>query len=98
MGYRYEKISPGHIDDLIYIYRDAFGKEVDRQYIYSRQDISAFGPSFVGYITAASRECTLFLDFPMKKSYPRFGPALPALPLQPGSLSQSKVSAAWCPF
>ncbi len=50
MAYRYEKISPDHIDDLIFIYRDAFGSEVDRSYIYHKQDTSAFGPSFVGYI------------------------------------------------
>ncbi len=50
MSYRFEKISPEHIDDLIYIYRDAFGKAVDRNYIYGKQDTSAFGPSFVGYI------------------------------------------------
>lgn len=53
MSYRFEKISPDHIDDLIYIYRDAFGKEVDRSYIFSKQDTSAFGPSFVGYIAYA---------------------------------------------
>lgn len=50
MAYRYEKITPDHIDDLIFIYRDAFGKAVDRDYIYHKQDTSAFGPSFVGYI------------------------------------------------
>lgn len=50
MAYRYEKITPDLIDDLIFIYRDAFGKAVDRDYIYHKQDTSAFGPSFVGYI------------------------------------------------
>ncbi|MCW3127525.1 MAG: hypothetical protein JWO03_3183, partial [Bacteroidetes bacterium] len=49
-SYRFEKISREHIDDLVYIFKDAFGRDIDRNYVNKKQDTSAFGPSFVGYI------------------------------------------------
>lgn len=49
-SYRFEKISREHLDDLAFIFRDAFGKEIATTYLEKKQDTSAFGPSFVGYI------------------------------------------------
>jgi GNAT superfamily N-acetyltransferase len=49
-SYRFEKISRDHLDDLAFLFKDAFGREIDRDYVNKKQDTSAFGPSFVGYI------------------------------------------------
>ena len=49
-SYHFEKLTRDNLDDLIYIFKDAFGRSIDRAYTEKKQDTSAFGPSFVGYI------------------------------------------------
>ena len=51
--YCFKKLSDKNIAHLIPIYRNAFGKEIEISALIQKQDTSAFGPSFVGYIAYA---------------------------------------------
>lgn len=69
--YSFEKLSAENISDLIPIYRDAFKKEVDINFLKNKQDTSVFGPSFVGYIAySPEREPAAFYGvFPCLAEY-----------------------------
>lgn len=49
-AYRFEKLSPANIADLLPVYFNAFGKVADIAFLTQKQNTSVFGESYCGYI------------------------------------------------
>jgi hypothetical protein len=48
--YRFERVSESNVEDLLFIYKDAFGKELNILEFKQKQNTKEFGDSYVGFI------------------------------------------------
>ncbi|MFC2175509.1 GNAT family N-acetyltransferase [Bacteroidota bacterium] len=70
-SYNIHRLTADNLDALQYIYKDAFGKEISLSELHKKQDTSAFGPSFVGYIAYSEENepAAFYGVFPCLLSY-----------------------------
>ena len=48
--YRFERVSESNVEDILYIYKDAFGKELNIVEFKQKHNTKEFGDSYVGFI------------------------------------------------